>query len=184
MTSPKRPNKHVIAGIGLVLLAAASALFSGCAGYQVGTRPPEGVKTVYIAPPVNRSGEPMIESRIMHEITRELQQDGTFALASESGADARLEIVLRDYRLQPLAYEDVEEARTREYRMKIRADVTLRRTESGAVIAERAGVLGESDFFVNAPLGGIDLPSSKRIGLIPAAQDLAENIIDAVVERW
>ena len=89
MTSPKRPNKRAVTAIGLILLATASVLFSGCAGYQVGTRPPEGVKTIYVAPPVNRSGEPMIESRIAHEVTRELQQDGTFALASESGADAR-----------------------------------------------------------------------------------------------
>lgn len=157
----------------------AAVVFTGCAGYQLGSMLPPDIKTVYVPTFVNRTREPLLEVETTQAMITQLQRDGSLRVADEANADSLLEVVLRDYRIDPVSYQGDDRTSAREYRIVLTADITLRRRVDGSVVVNSRGVIGEGVF----PFTG-DLTSSKRRGLPVAAEDLAYKLVTKIVEVW
>jgi hypothetical protein len=162
------------------LLAALLALaLTGCAGYKLGSMLPGDVTSVFIPTFVNKTKEPRIEIDATSAAVEEFQKDGSLEVVGEDQADALLSVVLTDYTLTPLAYRKDERTATKEYRLTVFATVSMTRRKDGSVLAQHPRVKGETTFLVTG-----DLSSSKRQAFPDAAQDLAHNIVERVVEAW
>ena len=163
----------------LVLGLALAGVNFGCAGYRLGSMLPPDIKTVYVPTIVNKSSEPQVESDITQALIQDIQRDGSLRVVSEDQADTVLVVTLRNYTLEPVAYRTDQRTSAREYRIVLNASMLMTRRGSGAVVVESPSVRGEFVF----PVAG-DLSSSKLRGLPPAAEDLAHNIVEKMVEVW
>jgi hypothetical protein len=157
----------------------ALLLLSGCAGYKLGTMLPGDINSVFIPTFVNKSKEPLLEVETTSATVDEFQKDGSLEVVDAASADTVLNVTLTDYILTPVAYQRDTKTAAREYRLTIFAAVVLTRQSDNTVIAQNPRVKGETTFLL---LG--DLSSSKLQALPSAAEDLAHNIVEKVVEAW
>lgn len=167
---------NVFRGLACVGLAAC---LTGCAGYQLGSMLPPDIKTVYVPTFVNKTTEPLIEVDTTRAVIEELQRDGSLKIASQEDADAVLEVTLREYRIEAVAYRKEQKTTAKEYRIVMIASILMKRRTDDSVVVENPRVRGEAVF----PVSG-DLSSSKLTGLPAASDDLAHNIVEKVVEVW
>jgi outer membrane lipopolysaccharide assembly protein LptE/RlpB len=168
----KRLLLTALLGLGLGLLT------SGCAGYRLGSMLPADIKTVYVPTFVNKTAEPQLEVETTQSLIEELQRDGSLRVVNEDQADAVLKVTLRSYKIEPVAYRSDERTSAREYRIVMHAGIVLTR-RNGSVVVDAPAVRGENVFQMVG-----DLSSSKLTGLPAAADDLAHNIVEKVVEVW
>lgn len=154
-------------------------LSSGCAGYRLGSMLPPDIKTVYVPTFVNKTTEPQLEVDTTQALVEELQRDGSLRVVNEDQADAVLNVTLRRYVIEPVSYRGDSRTSAKEYRIVLNAAIVLTRRGAGTVVVDHPDVRGEYVF----PVAG-DLTSSKLRGLPSAADDLAHNIVEKVVEVW
>ena len=165
--------------IHLLNCVAATLLFSGCLGYQLGGSRPKGIETVSMAPVVNKSAEPAIELQVTHAVRDRIQFDGRLKLVNGTGeADGVIEIILTDYKLTPIAFRSEQSTTPEIYRLRITGTAKLKDAETGEIISE-SKTYGEATFPFEA-----DLTSSKRDALPRAAAELAKFMVDDLVETW
>lgn len=169
-------NRTVCAAVVASLLIAV--VCSGCVGYRVGSTLPPGVETLYVPSFGNKTGEPQVETEATRKTIQEFQKDGTLKIVGEELADARLEVTLTRYKLEPLRFDRDQNKTTKEYRLIIGATARLVNAKTSELISERQ-VEGDATFEVVG-----DLTNSKRQALPAAAQDLAHDIVESVVEYW
>ena len=100
-------------------------------------------------------------------------------MVSEGEADARLDVVITKFKLQPVRYDRDRRTTSSEMRMIITTDVKLTRVSDGEVIVNRKGVRGDDDF---ERIGSLSV--AKEEALPGASRDLAHEIVTAVVEFW
>ena len=175
-----KSNKSMVHGLsGLVLLALATTLAAGCAGYRIGSMLPGDVKTEYIPTFINKTAEPLIEVETTQKTIERFQQDGSLRVVTEEEADAILKVELTGYRLEPVAFrKDIRDA-AQQYRLFIEASLVMRRTRDNTVVVESPSVIGKYVFDVTG-----DLSSSKLTANPFAAEDLARNMVQLMVEYW
>jgi len=165
--------------IHLLSCLTATLLLSGCLGYQLGGSRPDDVHSVYMAPVINQTAEPAIELQVTHAVRQRIQFDGRMKLQNtEDAADAVMEVVLTHYRLTPIAYRKERNTMPARYRLRITAGGTLKDRKSGETLTT-AKTYGEATFFFKS-----DLTTSKRNALPEAATDLANYLVDDLIERW
>lgn len=164
----------------LPALFAAAALLAapGCVQYHLGSSLPADVRTVQVPICENKTSEPLIENDVTSAILSQIQMDGTLRVARDD-ADSVLEITLKDFRLDPVAYDSRDSATVNQYRMRITASFVLRRTSDSIVVAESPSVTGWYDFDFTG-----DMTSSKNVALTPASEDLGRRIVSAIVQYW
>lgn len=173
-------NRHILPVAALPALAL-TALLSGCAavGYNLGSMLPPEIQTVHVPNVVNQTNEPLIETEITRAVLDEIQRDGSLKLASPDLADALLEIAVTHYDIVPLAFDSDRLTAAEEYRIFLTAGFRLTNLKTGEILAQSTGVRGDATF----EFAG-DLTSSKARGLPLAATDLANDIVQGVVEYW
>lgn len=159
-------------------VVAALLMVSGC-GYRVGTLLPPSIQTVHVPLFANETDEPRIEVEVDNAILRRIQEDGTLRLAGADSADIVVEGRIISYRRDPLRFDRNNPAATEEYRLRIAARMTVRDRRSNTVIASFPWVEGSADFEVAG-----DLKTSERRVVPLAAQDLARDIVERIVEGW
>jgi hypothetical protein len=164
---------RVVAGAVLTMVG------SGCAGYQLGSMLPPDIKTVYVPTFVNKTQEPLIEVETTQATIEDFQRDGSLRVVNEDQADTVLAVELKEYKIEPVAYRKDSKTSAKEYRITMFASILLTRRVDGSIVAQNPRVKGEAVF----PFAG-DLTSSKLTGLPAAADDLAHNIVEQVVESW
>jgi hypothetical protein len=158
---------------------AATLLFTGCMGYQLGGSSPQGVDTVTMGPVINKTSEPAIELQITHAMRERIQFDGRMKLVNEAkDADAIIEITLTSYRLSPISFRQDLKATPELYRMRISGVAKLKDIKTGEVIST-SSTYGESTFEFVA-----DLTSSKRDALPEAANEIVRFMLDDLIEAW
>ncbi len=162
--------------LALVLLAV---LLHGCAGYRLGSSLPGNIKSVYVKTFVNECGEPELESVTTSATIAEFQKDGTLSIAGAKTADAVLIARLTDYSLKTLRYSQDNTTEPSEYRLTITAGIILSNRATEKVILEYPTVIGKSTFELED-----DLATAKANALPEAANDLAHDIVERVVEGW
>ncbi len=170
--------------LGLPLLAIT---VGGCAGYHVGPIKPKiysGVSTIAVPSFINETLEPRVEVLLADTVIKQIQQDGTYKIASEKDADAILECTLDSMIRQPARSVRGNVLHSREYTLllKVRYRVLNRRT--GAVI-DRRNVLGTTSFFVSgSSILAADVNSDERQAIPLAAEDLAVRLVSQISEGW
>lgn len=161
------------------LLAAACAVFlAGCAGYSVGTTLPPDIRSAHIPTLQNNTGEPLVEITVTRAVIERMQSDGTLRVHGIEDADGILEGAVTKFDLTPLRYESEDQKAAREYRLQLTASIRFTAQRSGEVLVHR-NISGSTTFLLTG-----DMASAKRAALPDAAQDLARNIVTAVVEYW
>lgn len=165
----------------LALISAVSAvtLLTGCAGYRLGSMLPPDIRTVYVPTFINKTSEPRAEIEATQRFLEQLQVDGSLRVTSEETADSILFVTLTDYELEPISYTEDRETRANEYRAILTASVVLKKQSTDEVIVSAGSVKGETTFDF---LG--DIASSKRNAMPDAAQDLAHDLVETIVEQW
>ncbi len=167
------------------LFLAASALvlvtaLPGCMNYRLGSMLPPDIKTVYVPTFVNETDEPMLEVETTKAMIEEIQKDGSLKVAgSAEEADSLLAVKLIGFTLNPVTYNRDRATTTDQYRMLLTASLVLTRRTTGDVVSEHPRVEGEYVFTVQG-----DLTSSKDLALPYAAQDLAHDLVETIVETW
>ena len=164
----------------IVFGATAMILMAGCLGYRVGTLLPEDIRTIYVPAFGNKTGERNLEVGATNAVINKLNVDGTLKVVSkEEEADSVLKVTIVDYGLLPVRRRDV--SNPSEYRVTVIVEATLMNQHTGESLwknkKKRLG--GESEFVIR---GG--LPSSERAALPAAFDDLAHDIVEAIVEGW
>ena len=155
------------------------ALLCGCVGYRIGSTLPPGIRIIHVPTFINRTSEPLLETKTTRAAIQEFQRDGSLSIGEKAKADVILEVELTGVRQDPLQYDRDRAKTVREYRLTITASVTLRNRKTGKIILKNPDVRGEYDFI---PPG--DLASAKRDAIPKAADDLAHDIVESVVEYW
>lgn len=159
-------------GLAVSLLAAASRVLSGCAGYRLG--PTSGVaageKSVQVQPFLNQTLEPRLSDPCTRALRQQLQRDGTYRLATRDDGDIVVSGILTRYQRFELSLAPNDALTVRDFRLLLTAQVTATERSSGKVILNRP-VNGVTLIRV-----GSDLASAERQALPLLAADLARNI--------
>ncbi|MCK5849429.1 MAG: hypothetical protein KAH23_00835 [Kiritimatiellae bacterium] len=163
-----------------LIICVICVLLNGCSffGYTLGSALPPGVRSVHVPAVVNKCGKHGVETEATKAIISEFQKDGALRITSRANADAVVEIVLSSYKLEPLRFDEDRSKRTSEYRLKIKADITFRRVNTGQQLRKNS-VEGESTF---RPAG--NLPQAERDAVPACVADLAHDIVESIVEYW
>ena len=169
-------SRTLIAFAGIALLAL---WLPGCVGYRVGSMLPPDITTVHVPTFVNRTSEPQIEVEATKATIAEFQKDGSLRVVAMETADAILDVTITDFDASPLSYDQENRTSANEYRLTLTASIVLKRKATDEILTETVGVQGESTFRIAG-----DFTSSKQTGLPKAAQDLAHDIVEKVVEAW
>lgn len=162
-----------------VALSAALLIGNGCTGYKVGSMLPADIRTVYVPTFINQTDEPLLEVYATRAVMQKIQQDGSLTLAGEAEADAILTVHVTGFSLQALAFDRNRRAAAEEYRMYISSDVLMTRRVGGETIVQASGVTGKTTFQVSG-----DLTSSKQRAYDDAAEDMANLLVQRLVETW
>ncbi len=164
-----------------MMAALAVAALAGC-GYKLGNlagRELEGVKTVYVPVARNETYEPAISVLVTDALIRRLHADGTLRVARREEADATLAVVLKEIDRNPLRSARGDYRVTQEFRVNLRAEVTLTRKGGGIPIMNARGFTGRTEYFV-----GRDPQEGERQAMGLVAEDLANEIVLNVAEGW
>lgn len=154
---------------------------SGCAGYHLG--PVNGLeageKSVQVDPFANRTLQPQLTDALSLQLRKELQQDGTYHLATHGDADVIVTGSITRYQRTEVTLASNDILTVRDFRLTITAQVTARERSTGKVLFDQP-VSGFTLIRV-----GSDLPSAERQALPLLAQDLARNVTALLVEgKW
>ena len=168
------PLRSCLAGLALLGL-------SGCAGYRLG--PVNGLaageKSIQVDPFANRTIQPQLTDAVSLQLRKELQQDGTYHLATHGDADLIVSGFITHYQRIEVTLASNDILTVRDYRLSITAQVTARERSTGKVLFDQP-VSGFTLIRV-----GSDLPSAERQAMPLLAQDLARNVTALLVEgKW
>jgi hypothetical protein len=166
-------------------LAAAFLLavsLSGCAGYHIGNVKPHylsAVNSIAVPTFTNRTYQPRLEVLITNTVIKQLQQDGTFRIASGDNADATLKAEIRSIARNPARSVRGNVLATTEFNLAIIVHYTLVGKDGKTVLAGPADIAGTTSFFV-----GSDVATDQRQALPLAAEDLAVHLASQLSEGW
>ncbi len=166
-------------GLAALALWLGVWLCGGCAGYQLGTSLPAGVRTVYVPMFENGTDQARIEFDTTNATILEFAKDGTLKVVDQKISDTILIVRVTKYELLPVRYESNRLTTTAEYRLVLTAEMTFKTIKSGKISVKRTGITGETVFAVAG-----DLSVASRNALPKAAQDLGYRLVRAVVEYW
>ncbi len=163
------------------ILAVCCLPLAGC-GYKLGSlasREMQTVKTIHVPVAVNETFEPGLGPLVTEAVIQRLMRDGTFRITRRTTADSELLIRLHEISRRPLRATLVDERRTAEYELRIRAEVLCRRLSDGVTLLHNKNIVGKTEYFV-----GQDLQEGERQALGLIAGNIAEQIVIQLVEGW
>jgi hypothetical protein len=162
------------------LIAVFGSLFLfGCAGYKLGGSQPKGIKTVYVEPIVNKSGETAIEIQAMAALRQRIQFDGRTTLVNKrEDADGIISVTLTGFSISAIAFRKDQKTTAEQYRLRVKAISKLTDRKTQKVLSE-SDTYGETVFSFQS-----DLTTSKRNAVPQAMQELSKFILDDLLERW
>jgi hypothetical protein len=165
------------------IFAAALACFSltGCLGYHIGPVKPYYLRDVHtIAVPTfnNRTLLPHIEVLVTDTVIKQLQQDGTFQIASGKDADATLTAEIYRVTRSPARSVRGNVLATTEFNLALVVKYTVIGRD-GKALAPPTEAAGATTFFVST-----DVTTDERQALPLATEDLATRLVSQLSEGW
>lgn len=171
----------------LLPLLALACCFSGCAGYTLGPIKPKRMREVTtIAVPSfkNDTLEPRIEVLLASAVIKQIQQDGTYRIASEKDADAILDCTIEEIVRRPSRSVRGNVLQTREYTLVLRGRYRVLNRVTGAQLDGRA-IVGQTSFFVTGTNNiAADVNQDERQAIPIAAEDMATRLVSQISEGW
>ena len=161
------------------LLLLPALLLAGWVGYRSGPSLPNEYRSIAVKTFQNETGEPQLEFAATQQALREFQGDGSLAITESADADLILETTLRDCDFDAVRFARKRTATGQEYRMTVRALITLTDRRTGAVLFQQRAVTGEATFETAGDIQQARLSAHPRV-----SRDLAQKIVKQVVEYW
>ena len=153
-------------------------LLAGCAGYRLGPTNDlaAGGKTIQLSTFSNQTMEPRLGDDFATALRRNLQQDGTYRLATHGAGDILVTGVLTRYDRHELSFVPKDVLTVSDFRVSVTARVTARDLSSGKIILDQP-VSGYTLIRV-----GSDLASAERQAMPLLADNLAKNVTALLVD--
>ena len=160
------------------LIAALALGLCGCAGYRLGPTNPESTagKSIQVNFFENKTLEPRLAEAVNHALRKNLQQDGTYTLATRGEGDVVVNGVILKYERQGVSFQPNDIITVRDYQATLTIKMTATERSSGKVVLDRA-VTGRTTVRV-----GSDLPGAERQALPLLADDFARNATTLLAE--
>lgn len=169
------------------LLPLFAFIFSGCAGYTLGPIKPKimrNVQTIAVPSFINETLEPRLEVLLANSVIKQIQQDGTYRIASEKDADAVLEGRIEEIERRPSRSVIGNVVRTREYTLLLRVRYRVYERATGRELDARP-IIGQTSFFVSGTDNvAADVRGDERQAIPLAAEDLAIRLVSQIAEGW
>lgn len=155
---------------------------TSCTGYRLGgAKPPHlaEVDAIQVEMVENKTQFPRLAAQATNSIIDALTQDGTYRLAAERGADARLEAVI-----QSINYRQARSSRTDTLRSEeLEMDLTLKwkllnNSNPGQVLASGTS-RGQTRFFVDP-----NLATARRTALMDALKRASESVVARIADGF
>lgn len=165
------------------LTGLLACLLTACAGYRLG--PTNGLeagsRSVRVVAFQNQTMQPRLSEAVVHALRRQLQQDGTYRLATRGDADADVLLTGRLVRFEraSISYVPQDLRTTRDEELRVVAQVVARDLRTGTVLLDRE-VTGRVTVRVDA-----NQTSAERQALPILAADLASKTVPLLVDgEW
>lgn len=166
----------------LPLVAMATMLLAGCAGYKLGPVKPtymKHVKTIAVPSFRNETLIPRVEVMMANSVIKQLQQDGTYQVADVKDADAILDCVIAGVDRQAARSLRGNVLATTEYNLQLKIVYTLTDRSTGKPLVQQRTVIGTTSFFV-----GGDVLQDEQQALPLASEQAAIQIVNQISEGW
>lgn len=173
----------------LILLAVSllPVVFSGCAGYHMGSLKPsamQDVRSVAVLTFQNKTLEPRMEVPFANALIKQLHQEGTYQVAREEDSDAIIHGTLERIDRSPARGLRSDFFQTTEFDLNVLVRIKVVERVSGKVLLSRS-VTGNSSFFVSStsPNTG-DVNKDERQAIPMAAEDAAQKVVSYLADGW
>jgi hypothetical protein len=164
------------------MAALIGMLLTGCAGYRLGPIQPhfmEGIHTIAVPTFRNETLIPRIEVMVADTVIRQIQEDGTFKVASSpETADAVLEGEIMQVLRRPSRTVLGDVQATQEFDMTMVIHYKIIRKATGVTVDDK-NTTGSTSFFVS---GDVNQDEIQAIPL--AAQSAAIHMVSEFGEGW
>jgi outer membrane lipopolysaccharide assembly protein LptE/RlpB len=175
-----RAARRRSAASALVALAVA---LGGC-GYALvghGSNVPESIRSVYIAPLVNRTQRSQVDQILTRAIADEMVTRRRFAVVNGlDGADAELSGEVVGFGLTPVSFD--QQGRATEYEISITVSVKFRRTDRDEVIWSNDRYLFRENYPVDP--SRTDYLDRENQAIEDASKRFAETMISDLLEGF
>jgi hypothetical protein len=174
-----RAYRRSTAATAVVLAALLVTSFAtGCAGYRLGPTNPEltAGKRIQVNLFQNQTLEPNLPEAIHYALRRQLQQDGSYRLATRSDGDVVVRGIILTYDRAPLAFQPTDVVTVTDFEVRLVVRLTAHERTSGRLLIERE-VAGRTSVRVVS-----DLPSAERQALPLLAADWSRNATSLLTE--
>ncbi|MDX1953187.1 MAG: LPS assembly lipoprotein LptE [Verrucomicrobiota bacterium] len=165
-------NSRSILSLAILLMAG------GCAGYRVG--PTNGLearsKSVQVNLFVNETLEPRLTEAVAFALRRRVQQEGTYALATQDDGEIILSGAITRFDRDGVSFQPSDVLTPRDYALSMIARVKAVERASGKTLLD-AEVSGRA--LVRA---GANLDTAERQAIPIMAQDLAYNLTSLLTD--
>ena len=132
----------------------------------------------------NETLEPRIEVMLANTVIKQIQQDGTYRIASVNDADAILECTIDQILRRPARSVRGNVLQTREYLLNLRGRYRVVDRASGEILDART-FTGQTSFFVSGTNNiAADVNQDERQAIPLAAEDLAIRLVAQISEGW
>jgi hypothetical protein len=160
------------------LPALAALLAAGCAGYRLGPTGGQtaGARSVEVATFANETFEPRLSDAVAGSLRRQLQQDGTFTLATQGDGDVQVSGRLVRFVREGISFTPADVITPQDYLLRLTAHVRAVERGTGRVLLDRE-VRGRTTIRISA-----DLPLTEEQALPNLADNLARNITTLLVQ--
>lgn len=168
-------------------LVLTSLLLSGC-GYTTRSALPPSVKTIHVAPFVNKIDYttqkertiyfPLLEVEVHKAIVDRFLFDGNLKIAEPEWANLSLKGELLGYERLPLRYKDNEQD-VEEFRLHVIVNLELWDNRHNEMLWREDSFVGEATYFVSGPLAKSEIDAVKE-----ALTDLARRVVERTIENW
>ena len=162
----------------LLIVCSFGLGLGGCAGYQFGptTGHPAGEKSIQVDPFKNETPEPRLIEPVVSALRKQLQQDGTYRLATRGDADILVTGTLIRYEREGVSFQPNDILTARDFNVRLAAKITATERQSGKTLLDRE-VTGRTSL-----RPGLDFASAERQAAALLAEDLAKNITSLLVD--
>ena len=172
-------KKFSLAGLALLLCLTGT----GCIGYKLGgdAAKPSYLKDIHtISVPMFRNNSliPRVEGLVTDTVIKQIQQDGTYRVVSDSSADARLDATVEKIGRQPARSVRGNVLLSSEFTLTVSAKFQIVERSTGRIL-DSGRLDGQTSFFV-----GDDVQQDERQAIPIAAEQLAVRIVSQITEGF
>ncbi len=165
------------------LAAILVPALTGCAGYQLGgaaAKPAylKNVNTIAVQAFRNNTLLPRLEGLITDTIIKQIEQDGTYRVVTDSQADALLTGYIEKVERQPARSVRGNVLLSSEFNLTVSVRFQLVERSSGKIL-DSGRLDGQTSFFI-----GNDVQQDERQAIPIAAEQLAVRIVSQLTEGF